>query len=246
MSKVTLLQYPSQWGLPNPSPFCFKLEIWMQMVGIDYQVKDVRDPRKTPKGKLPCLIDGDRTIPDSSHIIQYLKERYEVDPEDTLSQPQRAESLAFQRLTEDHLYWVLVFSRWIDESGWAVMKEILQRSLPRPLRWFLPSLVRGNVRKQLHAQGLGRHSPRDIYRFARSDLNALAARIEGSTFFHGDEPTTIDAILLATLANILWTPLVNPMVEHARAIPVLGEYSRRVWQRCMAGRPLPELALSST
>lgn len=242
MSKVTLLQFPTQWGLPNPSPFCFKLEVWMQMVGIEYQVKEVRDPRKAPKGKLPCLIDGDRTIPDSSHIIQYLKERYEKDPDLDLSPPEKAESLAFQRLIEDHLYWVLIYSRWIDEPGWAVMRPILEASLPLPVRWLVPRLVQRNVRNQLHAQGLGRHSRREIYRFGRSDLNAIAARLEGTTFFHGEDPTTLDAILLATLANVLWTPLTNPLVDHARGLAILDEYSRRVWQRCLPGRPLPEFA----
>lgn len=241
---VTLVQYPSHWELPNLSPFCFKLEVWMQMVGIEYQVKREQDPRKAPKGKLPYLIDGDRKIPDSSHIIQYLEERYEVNPDANLVNVQRAESLAYQRLCEDHLYWALVYYRWIDPAGWEIMRPLTFEKMPPPMRWFLPALVQRSVRGQLHAQGMGRHSPKEIYRFARSDLNALAARLEGADFFHGDEPTTIDSILLATLANILWTPIQNPLVEHARSLPILADYSRRVWQRCLAGRPLPARASS--
>jgi glutathione S-transferase len=241
MSKVTLLQFRPAWGLPNPSPFCFKLEAWMQMVGIDYQVKVMDDPRKSPKGKLPCLVDGERTIADSSHIVQYLEERFEVTPDGDLTPLQRSQSVAFQRLCEDHLYWALVYSRWIDEAGWKLMKPILGRSMPIPLRWFVPALVRSNVGKQLHAQGLGRHTQREVYRFAKEDLNALAARLEGVSFMHGDNSTSIDAVLLGTLANILWTPVENEMVHHARSLPVLDAYCKRVWERCFPDRTLPDL-----
>ena len=56
---LRLFQFPPNFGVPNPSPFCLKVETWLRMAGMDYQVKTVFDPRKAPKGKLPFIeLDG--------------------------------------------------------------------------------------------------------------------------------------------------------------------------------------------
>lgn len=238
MAGLRLLQFHASFGLPNASPFCFKLEAWMQLQGIDYEVVPTMDPRRAPKGKLPCIEDGDRTVADSRHILEYLKRSRGKDPEAALSPAQRAEAHAFTRMAEEHLYWVLVYSRWIDPGGFAHMGKAFAR-MPIPMRWIVPHVAVRNVRNQLHGQGLGRHSRDEIYAFGIEDVEALAARLEGDGFFHGEAPATVDTVLLATLANILWTPLRNPMVERARQLPSLDAYCRRAWTACFADRELP-------
>lgn len=52
---ITVFQYPRLLGIPNMSPFCLKLEAWLRMVGIKYDIREVADPRKGPKGKLHLL-----------------------------------------------------------------------------------------------------------------------------------------------------------------------------------------------
>lgn len=242
MSKVQLLQFPGAFGLPNLSIFCFKLEAWMSLMDIPFEVVATPDPRSAPKGKLPCIVDGERTVADSSHILDYLKVRFERDPDAHLTPRQRGDAIAYQRLCEDHLYWALVYSRWVDEDGWRHMGKRVAGFLPAPVRWGVHAMLRRGIRRDLHGQGLGRHSKKELYRFAIEDLNALAGRLDGETFFFGDDPASIDTIVLATVANVLWTPIENEMVEHARELPVLHDYCVRVWERCFPGRDLPELA----
>ena len=43
------------------------------MVGLPYEVASGADVRKAPKKKLPYIQDGDRTIADSTFVIDYLK-----------------------------------------------------------------------------------------------------------------------------------------------------------------------------
>jgi len=31
---IKLYQFPTAWGLPNPSPFCMKLEVYMRLAEI--------------------------------------------------------------------------------------------------------------------------------------------------------------------------------------------------------------------
>ena len=63
------------FGLPDPSPFCMKAMALLKMSGLEHQCVS-GDPRKAPKGKLPCLVDGDATIADSTFIRWHLEEKY--------------------------------------------------------------------------------------------------------------------------------------------------------------------------
>jgi hypothetical protein len=55
--------------IPNLSPFCCKLETWLRIAGIPYEVVDTSDPRKGPKGKVPFIEDAGQRIGDSSFIV---------------------------------------------------------------------------------------------------------------------------------------------------------------------------------
>jgi glutathione S-transferase len=61
------------FGIPNPSPFCMKLETWLRMTRIPFEIVRVVDPRKGPKGKVPWIEDQvgrlvRRTIAKSLHL----------------------------------------------------------------------------------------------------------------------------------------------------------------------------------
>ena len=63
---IELYQFPRAFGLPNPIPFCMKVETYLKLTGLPYEVKDT-DPRKAPLGKLPrryltLMIDGLRPV----------------------------------------------------------------------------------------------------------------------------------------------------------------------------------------
>jgi hypothetical protein len=52
---IKLYQYAPAFGLPNASPFCLKLETWLRMTGLPFQIQpfDFRQMSKAPKGKMP-------------------------------------------------------------------------------------------------------------------------------------------------------------------------------------------------
>ena len=86
------------------------------------------------KGKLPWIDDDGVAVADTSFIIDHLKARY-GDPLDAgLSALERAQSLAFQRLIEENLYWAVVHTRWSDAAGWRVARAAFFGALPPPLR----------------------------------------------------------------------------------------------------------------
>ena len=59
---LQLHQFAPAFGVPNPSPFCMKLECFLRMTGISYETVLLADPRKAPKGKGPFVVDDGQRI----------------------------------------------------------------------------------------------------------------------------------------------------------------------------------------
>ena len=144
---------------------------------------------------------------------------------------QRARGTAVLRLLEDSLYWVLLYARWIDERGWPLTRPAFFGALPVPLRWFIPPIARRSLAQQLHAQGIGRLAPQEIYRIGEEDIDALSSMLGEQPYFLGMQPSSIDAAAYAFLANILDVPLETPLLQAARAHANLAAYCGRMRAR---------------
>ncbi|WP_159714661.1 glutathione S-transferase family protein [Geminicoccus flavidas] len=228
-SPLVLVQFPPVWGR-NFSPFTLKLETWLRLARVPYTVRYQRNPGFSPKGKLPYVIENSRRIGDSGLIIEHLKRSRLIDPDAWLDARQLAESLALQRLFEEHLYGILVYARWIDPDGWAAMRQVIRGLFPPPVHWLAGPLLRRRIRRDLHRQGIGRHSQREIYAMAREDLAAASIMLGTKRFFMGEQTTTIDAVAYGFLANILLVPLDTELRRITEDFPNLRRFCERIDQ----------------
>jgi glutathione S-transferase len=228
---IKLYQFTPAFGLPNASSFCLKLETYLRMVDLPFESVYGMEMKKTPKGKMPYIIDGDRKIGDSHFIIEYLKQTY-GDPLDAgLTKIDRAISLAMRHTIEDNLYWVMVYSRWIDPINWEQTKIAFFSDFPPILKTIVPNLARKDILKQLQAQGIGKHTTAEIYDIGVADLLALSDFLADKEFFFGDEPTSLDASAYGILANILWSPCDSPVKDRARKLNNIVEYCMNIRDR---------------
>jgi glutathione S-transferase len=235
---LTLYQFPRAFGLPNPSPFCVKVETYLRMVGLPYTISDdVRTAMgRAPKGKLPFIEVGGLRIADSSLILSYLKETH-GDPLDADLRPtELAHITAYTRLMEDHLFWTLIQGRWLDDAGFLLTREAMLGGIPRSLRGIIAYRTRRNLRKQLLGHGMGRHTVEEIYALGCADLDALSRFLDDKPYFLGDRPTTLDTVAYGFLANCIAPPHSSPVEQHARSLANLVAYCRR-----MHGTYYPEL-----
>lgn len=231
---IKVHQFAPAFGLPNASPFCMKLETYLRMAGLPYELVNDGNPMKAPKGKLPWIEDEGRVVADSGFIVEHLKRRH-GDPLDArLTAGQRALATALQRLFEEHLYWAVVHTRWIDGAGWPLTRDAFFGMLPAPVRAFLPALARRAMRAEMRGHGMGRHAPDEIHALAGQDLQAVADLLADRPYLLGPEPASIDATAYAFLANILWAPIDSPIRRRALALPVLEDYCRRMKARYYA------------
>ena len=170
--RLTLVTLGGAFGLQNVSPFCLKVEMLMMHLGLNYDMDVLADPRKAPKGKLPYLIADGRKIADSELIVEYLNGITEGRVYAGLSAKDRALGLATSRLVDDHLYWIFVASRWLDDDWFPNIVEGFFHIAPRPVRGFIARRARKEVEQTYHLQGLGRHTQTEQEGFARRDPQA--------------------------------------------------------------------------
>lgn len=228
---IKLYQFPPGFGLPNASPFCMKLETYLRMVGLPFELDNRGLLLKAPKGKLPFIEDGGERIGDSNFILAYLKRQY-GDPLDTqLNAEQRACGQAFLRLLEENLYWAILYTRWFDLQAWPLTRQVFFGGLPWPLKAIIPFIARRAMRKQCHGHGMGRHSEVEIMEIACADLDALSSFLAIKSFFLGETPSSVDAAVYAFLANILWVPVNSAIKRHATGLPNLEAYCQRMKSR---------------
>jgi glutathione S-transferase len=225
---IRLHQYPPMFGIPNPSPFCMKLETWLRMTALPFEIVRVVDPRKGPKGKVPWIEDKGRTIADSAFIIEYLKETYGDPLQTDHGGEAAATSLALQRLIEDHLYWAIAHGRFLDDEVWPKTKLQFLAGFPAPLRPLVGRLVRRTIAKALYMQGLGRHAQDDLYRLACDDITALSTFLADKPYFYGAKPSELDATAYGFLAQVLWAPGPRRMREHAEQTRNLPAFCERI------------------
>lgn len=225
---ITLYQFPPAFGLPNASPFCLKLELYLRMAELPYRNRYTLELHKTPKGKLPWIDDDGVAVADSGLIIDYLKRKYGDPLDRELTAVQRATSLAITRLFEEHLYWAVLYDRWIDEAGWALTRPGFFGGMPWPLRAIVPRVARRGIRAELHGHGMGRHTPEQIHELGVADIDALATLLGEQNCFLGSHASSVDAVATAFLANVLMVPLETPIKRAAVAHPNLVAYCERM------------------
>ncbi len=231
---IKLYQFPPALGLPNASPFCMKLETYLRMAGLPFESVYTLNLARSPKGKLPYIDDDGTVVADSSLAIEHLKARHGDSLDGWLSPTERAVALAMRRLTEENLYWAMLYARWIDETGWPLTRKAFFGRMPVPLKWFVPHLARRGIRRELSGHGMGRHSPEEIYAIGKTDLTALAEFLGAKPFMMGDRASSLDATAYAFFANIVWVRQETPLKVHLRGHPHVEAYCQRMKARYYA------------
>ncbi|MCR9262049.1 MAG: glutathione S-transferase family protein [Pseudomonadaceae bacterium] len=225
---MTLVTLGGAFNMRNVSPFCLKIEMLLQSLNISFDLAEQPDPRKAPKGKLPYLeVDG-KTLPDSELITEYLNDLTGGAVYAGLTNQQQAYGVALARLTEDHLYWIMVASRWLDDNWWPNVVDGFFHIAPALIRPLAAGAARRQVRQTYELQGLGRHSISEQRGFAERDLQALEYAVEGQDFLFGDTPNIFDFTVAGVMSGIYDNQPPTWLTQMAQNYSKLQAYTERV------------------
>ncbi|OWF53863.1 failed axon connections homolog [Mizuhopecten yessoensis] len=217
---------------PSLSPFAVKLETYLRVAKIPYQ--NVYDKKPGSKGKIPWIEYNGVSVPDTEFCMQFLRQKRSTDINEELTPEQQATARAFQKMVDEHTYWIMILFRWIyDET-----KEVI--NLAKWRRTYI-TIVTYMARMQTHYQGLGRHTQKEVEAILDGDFKALSQYLGDKQYFFGDSPTEVDCALFGQLSQLLWHlphTIVPTLLQEK--YPNLVDYCERIqtnywpdWSSCI-------------
>ena len=226
-SSLTLYVTRAGFDLPDTSPFVLKTEVQLQMAGLAYaRVSAI--PPQAPKGKLPYIDDHGAVVTDSTFIRAHVERTCGIDLDAGLDAVQRAQAWAIERMLEDHLYFAMVWFRWIDPDNFARGPAQFANDAPEAERAAVRQAMQDRKRADLHAQGIGRHAPAQIAELGGRSIDALAHWLDGRRYVMGDTLTAVDATAFAVLASVATPFFDTPLRAAVAAHPHLTGYVDRM------------------
>lgn len=233
---ITLYTFGPYFGLPDASPFVYKAMALLKIAQIPYTTKIVtgKDLGKAPKGKLPYIEDDGEIVADSTFIRWHIEKKYKFDFDKALSPIDRANAWTYERMLEDHVYWLLVKIRWADDANFVKGPAHFFDDVPWPMQPLVRAIVRKKAISNLHGHGMGRHTRDDLVALARKDFNAMSTLLGDKPFLFGDEACGADATALAFLEGILCPHFDHPVRDCAASFPNLTAYVVRMRARYFA------------
>ncbi|MDE2184785.1 MAG: glutathione S-transferase family protein [Alphaproteobacteria bacterium] len=224
---ITLYGSFSAFGLPQASPFVMKTEVQLKMAGLPYRLEPGR-PADGPKGKIPYIVEEHHKIGDSTFIRDHIERVHGLDLDRGLTAEMRGRGWAIERMVEDHLYWVIVHDRWMDDANFERGPARFFDALPEAVRDKTRQETRERVRLTLHGQGIGRHARSEITALGRRSVAALAALLGNRAHLLGPEPSAVDATAFAMLASLLTPHFESELRLYAESHGNLVTYCQRM------------------
>lgn len=112
------------------------------------------------------------------------------------------------------------------------MTEYIKPYLPPVVGGLVFNMMQSQMRRQLYARGIARHSPDIIAAKGRADLDALAAFVGDRPFLLTDQLTSYDAAVFGLISPVMYWSMNTPVARYARSIRQLKAYCDRMKERC--------------
>ena len=225
---ITLHVFGPFLGTPDSSPFVIKTMVLLKLADLPY--RSVRgNPFKAPHRLLPVIEDDGQMVSDSTLIRHHVEARRGLDFDAGLTPSQRGAAWAFERMCEDHLYFALLDSRWLNAANFrSGLGRHMFDAVPAPARPLVKALLRRMNARRLVGHGLGRLAPAQIAALAIRDIDSLADFLADKPFLMGDRPCAADASVFGMVTAILTPPLDSPMRSAIAGRPTLVAYRDRL------------------
>jgi glutathione S-transferase len=226
---IALQTFGPFFDLPDPSPFVTKMDVLLKMSGVPF-TSVVGDFRQAPKGKMPFIIEDGIKIGDSTLIRLHLENKFGVNFDKHLTAAEKGIAWAVEKMLEDSLYWAMVHARWMDDTSFSKGPAQFFQSMPSLIRPFVTRMVRKQVRRNLHGQGLGRHTTDEVVALGNKAIDAVAAVLGDKPYLMGAHKCGADATVFAFVLGVLCPLFDNPMRAHAETHKNLVAYCERMRQ----------------
>ncbi|MDB5986215.1 MAG: hypothetical protein JWR16_1268 [Nevskia sp.] len=234
---IKMYGYLPAWGCSDMSPYVSYTDLYMRLAGLPFTVEMLHqgDLTKAPKGKLPFIVDTDGTVVSDTVLIElYLKKKYGDKLDAKLSKEQKAISTMVNRALGESWYWLIVQTRYRRDEDFSIYDPLWVKFLSwlpveqrrEPVRVFRQRLL-----TQFWNHGAGRNSEAEVETLAYTQIDAVSDFLGDKPYFHGDEPSSVDAVLYSNLVHLMFTPFPGPIIDYANSKANLRAYTDRIFNQ---------------
>jgi glutathione S-transferase len=125
----------------------------------------------------------------------------------------------------------MVWFRWIDPENFAKGPAHFADGAPEADRAKLRHDMQAHKATELHAQGLGRHTPQQIAELGTRSIDALSQLLGDKLYLMRQSPSGVDATAFGVLACVLTPFFDTPLRRAVEAHPNLAAYVDRMMRR---------------
>ncbi|XP_021372155.1 failed axon connections-like isoform X2 [Mizuhopecten yessoensis] len=193
--------------VPNISPFAMKLETWLRMNDISYEIIDHMG--FSSKKQSPFIMFNEEEMPDSNFIIEYLSKYFKKDTYPGMNPEQKAVGRSFLKMVEENTTWSIFWYRYVEHM--TEYRNYLKFQVPEEMQEKVGAGLSSSVKDRAWKHGIGHHSSEEIYKIGSDDIRAISTYLGEKKYFLGDTPSLIDCTLFGFLAQIIFVPLDFPM-----------------------------------
>lgn len=197
-------------GVVNISPYAIKLELWLRINDLPFEVVDSNAFSK--KGQSPFILFNGEQIPDSNFIIEYLSKYFKKDPYPNLNACERATARAFTKMVEENTSWPIFIYRYVENI--EEYAEYFSTDMPHEDRMRLLNMLKESVGNRARAHGIGRHSTDEIQKIGCDDIQAISDFLGDKKYMMGDTPTVVDCSVFGVLSQVVYVPMKYPMRKY--------------------------------
>jgi glutathione S-transferase len=204
-----------------------KAEMLLKLSGLEYQTS-TKGFKNAPKGKLPYIDDNGTVVADSTLIRLHLAQKHAINFDRGLPERERGVAWAIEKMLEDHVYWAMVYWRWLIDANFDRGPRTFFKGVPAIIRPVVTRMVRKQVRARLHGQGFGRHSEAEMTTMACRAYDSLSQILGANRYLMGDGPCGADATAFAFVAGSLANIFESPLQKKAASLTNLVAYNDRM------------------
>ena len=233
---LTLYSYPELFGVADNNAYGLKVFAFLKLTGVPFRHEHIFDASGAPRGQLPYIDDDGDIIGDSGPIIAHVIRKFGLTIDAGLTQSQRDTDHLVARMLDD-LYWVMSYSRWKDERFWPAFRDALLREHTSLTEEGLHKAREYNFQRYYY-QGIGRYEPDAAMQRGLHDLEVLARLLPAREYFHGAEPTSIDAGIYGFIANIYFYDIPTPLKRFVSSQRHLVRHCESIHAAVMSPAPM--------
>ncbi|XP_046747120.1 metaxin-2 isoform X1 [Diprion similis] len=214
---------------------CLAVQAYLKMCGLEFQI----EPRSnaeymSPSGRVPFIQCGAFLVSEFDPIVSFISSKGSS-LSGELGATDKADMRAYISLVNNVLVNAEQYVCWVDQATLnSVTKPRHGSVYPWPLNHLLNWQKQNQITKKLNVLGWYNKSLDEVFGEVKNCCTALAERLEGKTYFFGDEPTELDALVFGHIHALTTTSFLpsacgmsatigkfQQLIEHCRSVNTL-------------------------